>query len=340
MPTIMLFTTGGTIATRDRDRGAVRSPQLSGRQLLKLMPSSVLESHNVEVVELGLLPSTAITPSLALDWAIEVRKQVSREDVAGAVVTIGTNAMEEASYLFDLTIDAPKPVVFTGAMRMPAQLSSDAARNLVSSLLVVCDKRVAKLGVVVVMNDEIHAARDVIKTHSHGVHAFSSPSNGLLGRVVEASNHHGHHVQIERHLPAHQHIPVNILEPRVGYVKAVLGSDGILIDALMNSGSRGIVIEAFGEGSTTSGMAVSIEQALRSGIPIVIASRALSGGTVPLYTEMGESRWLLNQGAIFAGNLSGPKARIKLMLALGSGDRSAVSKWFEEDARTSGISVR
>jgi L-asparaginase len=339
MPTIMLFTTGGTIATRDRDRGAVRSPQLSGRQLLKLMPSSVLESYNVEVVELGLLPSTAITPSLALDWAMEVRKQLSREDVEGAVVTIGTNAMEETSYLFDLTIDARKPVVFTGAMRMPAQLSSDAARNLVSSLLVVCDKGVAKLGVVVVMNDEIHAARDVIKTHSHGVHAFSSPSNGLLGRVVEASNH-GHCVQIERHLPANQRIPVNVLEPRVGYVKAVLGSDGILIDALMNSGARGIVIEAFGEGSTTSGMAVSIEQALRSGIPIVIASRALSGGTVPLYTEMGESRWLLNQGAIFAGNLSGPKARIKLMVALGSGDRSAISKWFKEDTHASGISVR
>jgi L-asparaginase len=331
MPTIMLFTTGGTIATRDRGRGAVRSPQLSGAQLLKMMPAAVSDSHSIEVVELGLLPSTAITPALAFEWAVEVQRQLLREDVEGAVITIGTNAMEEASYLFDLTLKTPKPVVFTGAMRMPAQLSSDASRNLVSSLAAVRDKRLAEMGVVVVMNDEIHAACEVTKIHSHGVHAFASPSGGVLGRVVEGPGHGELRISINRRPNPRRTLPADSLETHVGYVKTVLGSDGLLVDALANGGARGIVIEAFGEGSTTSAMAASIERALAAGVVIVVASRALLGGTAPLYTEVGESRWLLNLGAIFAGRLSGPKARIKLMLALGQADRIAPAKWFEDD---------
>lgn len=331
MPTIMLFATGGTIATRDRGGGAVRTPQLSGSQVLKLIPPSVSSSHTVEVVELGPMPSTAITPALAFGWVAEVQRQLARDDVEGAVVTVGTNAMEETSYLFDLTLDTPKPVVFTGAMRMPAQLSSDSARNLFSALAAVRAKQLAKMGVVVVMNDEVHAARDVVKTHSHGVHAFTSPSGGPLGRVVERSGHADWQICIDRRPAFRQRIPATTLETRVGYVKAVLGSDELLIDASVGAGARGIVIEAFGEGSTTTAMAPAIERALASGVAVVIASRALLGGTVPLYTEVGESRWLLNQGAIFAGRLSGPKARIKLMLALGAGDRTAVSKWFERD---------
>ncbi len=331
MQTIMLFTTGGTIATRDRGRGSVRSPQLSGVQLLKMMPAAASDSHSIEVVELGLLPSTAITPALAFEWAAEVQRQLAREDVEGAIVTIGTNAMEETSYLFDLTLKTPKPVVFTGAMRMPAQLSSDASRNLVSSIAAVREKRLAEMGVVVVMNDEIHAARDVTKIHSYGVHAFTSPSGGSLGRIVEGAGNGEMRICIDRPLHPRLHLPADALETRVGYVKAVLGSDGLLIDALASGGARGIVIEAFGEGSTTSAMATSIERALAAGIVVVIASRAPLGGTAPLYTEIGESRWLLNLGALFAGRLSGPKARIKLMLALGQADRIAPAKWFEED---------
>lgn len=331
MSTIMLFTTGGTIASRDRRGGTLRSPQLSGRELLQFLPSSLPDAHDIEVIELGLLPSTAITPALAFDWALEVQQHLQRDDVVGAVLTIGTNAIEECSYLFDLILNVPKPVVFTGAIRMPGQLSSDASRNLVSSLCVVRDRRFANFGVVVVMNDEIHAARDVVKTHSYGVHAFSSPSVGILGRVIERPPHEDHQIVIERNLVSRTHIPASSLETKVGYVKTVLGSDGLLIDALLAARARGIVIEALGEGSTASGMASSIEAAIHRGVVVVIASRALGGGTAPIYTEVGESRWLLDHGALFAGTLSGPKARIKLMLALGVEDASGTRKFFAQD---------
>jgi L-asparaginase len=329
MSTIMLFTTGGTIASVEKDGGAVRRPQLSGGELLKLLPQSAPNSHDVEVMELGRLPSTEITPAVAFAWTREVRRQLLRDDVTGAVVTIGTSAMEECCYLFDLTLRLTKPVVFTGAMRMPAQLSSDAGRNLVSSLFAVRDRRLADMGVVVLMNDEIHAARDVLKMHSYGVHGFQSPESGVLGRIIEGPGAQERHISLERHMINHEHIPATGIETRVGYIKAVLGCDGMLINALVNAGAKGIVIEAFGEGSATTGMAASIERALNTGLPIVIASRSLCGGTAPLYTEVGESRWLLDRGALFAGRLSGPKARIKLMLALGLDDPKLVRAAFE-----------
>jgi L-asparaginase len=154
---------------------------------------------------------------------------------------------------------------------------------------------------------------------------------GAIGRILEGVGGGKPRVCIDRPKSQRLSFPAAALETRVGYVKAVLGSDGLLVDTLVAGGARGIVIEAFGEGSTTSAMGRSIEEALANGVAIVIASRTLIGGTMPLYTEVGESRWLLNLGAIFAGRLSGPKARIKLMLALGQADRIPPEKWFEDD---------
>ncbi|MGE0004427.1 MAG: asparaginase [Parvibaculaceae bacterium] len=330
MGRILLFTTGGTIATVAAAGDRSRAPKLGGEEVAGLLPEGAAGRRDIEVVELGLVPSTAVTPRLAFDWACEVERRLSDADARGAVVTMGTNAMEEAAYLLDLKLDGGKPVVVTGSMKLPGEPLSDAGRNLAAAVAAARDPRLAGAGVVVVMNDEVHLAREVTKADSRALDAFVSPGVGPLGRFLDRGGRAGPELRIGRHVAAAARMPAAGLEENVGYVKVVLGGDGLLIDALVDHGAHGIVIEATGEGSATEAMAPAIERAIGAGVVIVVASRALTGGTLPQYTERGESRWLADRGALFAGRLSGPKARIRLMFALSSDVRPQT--WFPEDA--------
>lgn len=326
MTKVLIFTTGGTIATSREEDGSVLV-RLSGKELLDSLPGGVDDIGDVELHELALLPSTAITPSIAFEWASRVEDELTREDVAGAVVTLGTNAIEECSYLFDLRVASEKPIVLTGAMRMSGHFSPDGPLNLAASLRVVRDTQLKGAGAVVVMNDEIHAARDVVKT-SRGVSAFSSPHNGMLGHVEDPGDNKGYRVLLDRKPLVREHIPARKLEARVGYVTAVLGCEGLPVDSVVDSGARGLVVEAPGGASTSTALGPAIVRAIDAGVVVAIASRVVGGGTSPIHTDIGESKWLLDRGALFAGTLSGPKARIKLMLALGQEEGGNISRFF------------
>jgi L-asparaginase len=333
--TTLVFTTGGTIASQARQDGEVLV-DLSGADVMDALPAGAREGGGAEVIELALLPATAVDPPMAFEWARRVEAELAQPRVGGAVVTLGTSAIGECAYLFDLTLGTEKPVVFTGAMRMPGHPAPDGPPNLAASLAAARDERLAGFGVLVVMNGEIHAARDVVKTHSRAVHAFQSPCSGSLGRVADRAEPGRYEVFVERRPVGRERIRAPALEPRVGYVTAVLGCDGIAIDALVDSGVRGIVVETLGEGSTTTAMAAAITRAIDRGVVVVIASRVCGGTYPPLYTDVGESRWLLDRGALFAGTLNGPKARIKLMLALGAAGGEDVERYFRGDSTESG----
>jgi L-asparaginase len=182
------------------------------------------------------------------------------------------------------------------------------------------------LGVLVAFGEEVHAARDVVKTHVSSPAAFGSPRSGPVAIVTPEDR-----VAMVA-LPAHrQRIDAAAIETRVAYAKCVLGMDGTAIDAAVSSGARGLVIEGFPGGGITPEMAAAVERAIAAGVTVVLVPRAPRGELSEVYAGVGEGRWLRERGVIFARGLTGPKARIKLMLALGLADGSDPASVFHCD---------
>jgi L-asparaginase len=325
MSRLLVFTTGGTIASRYSEELQGFTTALDGSELVAAVPG--LESvGDVEVVELANVSSTFLRPGQVFDWAQQVAKALADPEVVGAVVTHGTDTLEESAALFDFVIDSPKPVVFTGSMRTSSELVSDGPRNLLCAARVAAHPGAAGLGVVVVMNEEIHAAQDVTKLNAESLAAFCSPNHGPLGFISRSWGRD--EIIISRQPLRREHVPAPRLEERVAYIKTVMGADGQLIDAAVAVGTRGLVIEAFGGGEITPFMAPAVAAARGVGVEIVVATRSPSGRPLDLYADLGEGKWLRDQGVRFAGYLNGPKTRIKLMLVLGLGQPGALDTYF------------
>src|SRR5205085_11930624 len=162
MPIVQIITTGGTIAHNIDPATGAALPTLKGEELVAEVPA-LADVAQVRVVEFGLLQSWNMTPALAADLARRVRDALADPEVTGVVVAHGTDTMEETAFALDLVLDTPRPVVLTGAMRNPSQPGPDGPRNVVSAAHVATDPAARDLGVLVVLNDEIHAARYVTK---------------------------------------------------------------------------------------------------------------------------------------------------------------------------------
>jgi L-asparaginase len=325
MQRVLVFTTGGTIASRyDVDVGGFL-PAVGGEDLVRAVPG-LGGWVDIEVIELANISSTFVTPDQVFEWSRIVAQRLAETDVCGAVVTHGTDTLEESAYMFDLALHERSPIVFTGAMRTSSELVSDGPRNLLASVRVATEAAAADLGVLVVLNDEIHAARDVTKTHAEALDSFQSPNFGPLGRISRGWEKDD--VRFYRAPRDREHIPTERVESRVAYVKTVMGSDSLMIDAAVTAGAKGIVIEAFGGGEVTPFMADGIVRARQEGVEVAVCSRAPRGRPLDLYAEIGEGKWLRDHGVLFSDLLTGPKTRVKLMLALGAGDGSDVRSYF------------
>jgi L-asparaginase len=325
MPRLVFFTTGGTIASRYSEELQGFTTAVSGADLVAAVPG--LESvGEIEVVELANVSSTFLRPAQVFGWARQVEAVLADSGVTGVVVTHGTDTLEESAFLFDLALDSAKPVVFTGSMRTSSELEMDGPRNLLCAARVAAFPDTAGLGVVVVMNEQIHAAADVTKSDSESLGAFTSPNFGPLGHVSRGWG--ADEIVIGRRPARREHVPAARLEERVSYIKTVMGSDGLLIDAAVRAGAKGLVLEAFGGGEITPYMAPAVEAARKAGVEIVVATRAHAGRPLDLYADVGEGKWLRDQGVRFSGHLNGPKARIKLMLVLGLGQPDALTTYF------------
>jgi L-asparaginase len=323
---VVCFTTGGTIASAFDPRAGGLRVSLGGDRLIRSVPG-VEAIADIEVVELANTSSTFHRPEQVFAWTRRVRERLAEPDVIGVVLTHGTDTLEESAYLFDLALSESKPVVFTGAMRPPEELAHDGPRNLLCAVRVAAHSVAGDLGVLVVMNEEIHAARDVTKTHADALHAFASPNLGPLGVMVRRRG--CDEVAIRRRPIRREHISTESIESHVAYVKAVMGSDSDLIDAARLGGARGIVLEAFGGGEISPYMADGVDRARAEGIELVVATRAQGGRPLDLYGDVGEGTWLRDRGVRFAGDITGPKARIKLMLALAYDNGRNVAQFFE-----------
>ena len=308
MPNIMILTTGGTIATRRGPIVAGTLPPLKGDDLLAMLPQ-----HGTELIfeAFANLPGSHQTPAGAHELARYVAAIVERPDLDGVVITHGTDTLEESAYLLDLTLSVSKPVVLTGAIRATTSLSYDGLTNLAAAIRVAAHPEAEQLGVVVVFDEEIHAAAAVQQTHTQDRSAFTSPGLGPLGRVE------GERVWLERYPWSRQQISCERLEEQVDLIRLVQGADVRQLRHSIDDGVAGIVIEAFGSGRIPPWWLPHLSEALQRRIVILVASRCAAGGLGDEYGYVGAFHDLHQLGLLFAHNLSGPKARIKLMLALG-----------------------
>lgn len=279
MTRIVCFTTGGTIASTWDEAAGGFIAALSGEALVQAV-ERLHTGYDLEVVELSNVSSTFLTPEQVFSWTQRVADELSRPEVDGAVVAHGTDTLEESAYLFDLTLTGDKPVVFTGAMRTPSESITDGTRNLLCAVRVAAHADARSLGVLVVLNEQIHAARDVTKSHAEGLDSFISPNLGPLGNV--SRGWHRDDVILARRPLRREHVATERIESRVAYVKTVLGTGSEPINSAIGDGARGIVIESFAGGEVTPYMCEGIMRAVNSGAEVVVATRALRGRPLDL----------------------------------------------------------
>ena len=316
-PKIVLLATGGTIASRhDPKLGSTVASQRAD-ELLKMLPQ-VADFAEIEVYDLATIPSYEMDLQFAFSLAGRIRDALSRPEVAGVVVTHGTDTMEETCYLADLLLDSDKPAVFTGAQRAHDDPQSDGPRNLLNALLVAASPLARGLGAMICFNATLHAARDVTKVHASAVETFQSYEHGALGEVD------GSTVIIHRRPVLRRSFRIDRLEQNVELFRLVLGMDLRGVEAAIERGVAGLIIEGFGRGNGPSRLAELVRRATRKKIPVLVTSRCPAGRVQAIYGGGGGGRDLVDAGAIFTGDLKGPKARLLLMVLL-SGAESGKS---------------
>ncbi|WP_246942247.1 asparaginase [Bacillus pinisoli] len=308
MKNILLLHTGGTIAMKeDKESGAVGQV---GNHPLNEALSSLSEYGNIMTEDVFNLPSPHITSKEMLILKNRIEKAANNDNIEGVVITHGTDTLEETAYFLDLTIQSTIPVVLTGAMRSSNEVGSDGPYNLLSSIKVAASDDAVGKGVLVVLNDEIHTAKNVTKTHTSNVATFQSPQYGPVG-IVTKRGVSFHHAPIHR-----ENFVITNVSKKVMLLKAYAGMDSTLLTTLLDMDIDGVVIEALGQGNLPPAMINGITALLKQNIPVVLVSRCFNGIVQDIYGYEGGGRQLKDLGCIFSNGLSGQKARIKLMIAL------------------------
>ena len=294
-PVLMVFT-GGTISmTIVPGRGAF--PARGGQEILDLVPA-LASLARITCEDFGRLPGPHWSPETMFALARRLDARLADGEFAGAVVTHGTDTLEETAYLLDLVMRTDRPVVLTGAMKTADNPAWDGPGNLIASVRAVTAPWPEGSGVAVVMGETLHAARRVVKSHTEALDAFTSTVDGPAQR---------------------ERIATDRIEPRVDLVTAAAGADARFLRHAIATGAKGIVLAAFGSGNVPPAMLDGVREAVAAGVAVVIASRCGEGATAPRYGYPGGGVTLRDAGAVFAGTLPAPKARIKLMVLLGAG---------------------
>jgi L-asparaginase len=322
MKRIVVLTTGGTISTRDVDGRGAR-PFLRGADLLKEIPA-VGDVAQVELAELVQIPGAYMTLDVMRQMSERAQQALGRPEVDGLVVTHGTDTLEESAYLLHLTVGSEKPVVFTGAMRNASQIGFDGYRNLFDAIRVAASDASRGLGALVVLNEEVHSARWVTKTHGQKEDTYKSPATGPVGVI------YGDGVRLFMRPAPRTTLPAR-LERRVDLIRLCVDCDDKFVRCALDSGARGIVLEVFGGGRVHPPLLPAVDRALASGVTVAATTRCVAGGMWDGYGYEGAFRDLEHRGLLFAQDLPGHKARVKLMVALGNSmAREQMAAYFAE----------
>jgi L-asparaginase len=325
-PKVRLIATGGTISNRTGGR-------LTADELLKSAPT--LDRYvRAEAEQFANVASSELTLIQWLDLARRISDAFKQDSaLAGVVVTSGTDTLEETAYFLNLTVRTDKPVVVVGSMRNPSTLGYEGAANLLDAFRVAAEPASRGKGVLVVLNDEINAAREATKTDALRLQTFQSRGYGVLG-VVDSDRVVYYRSSVKRHTAASEFDIASLTElPRVDVVLVYQGASGDLIKAAVDQGAKGIVIASAGAGATSGTQREGIQYAVGKGVFVVTSTRTGSGrvaATRRPRPAAADDR----QGAgyrIAAEDLAPLKARILLMLALAAqSDGAAIQRMFTE----------
>jgi L-asparaginase type II len=322
LPRVHLVATGGTIASTNYYVG--EGGKVGVDALLKAVPALDTVAR-ITAEQFANVASMSMTQTLWLSLSRGIADTLrAHPDLAGIVVTHGTDTMEETAFFLDLTVADPRPVVVTGAMRPADGVGIDGPANLLHAVQVAASPQAKGRGAMILMNDEILAARDAQKTNTTRPNAFSAPYRGDLG-IADPE-------RVSFFRPASR-APVFDLAavrelPRVDIAYSYVGGDGADVDAFVAAGAKGIVVAGAGRGAIPAGQRQALDRAMAKGVVVVVGSRTGSG-SVPVGT--GTSRRAGASATIGAGDLNVQKARVLLMLALTRTSAPAeVAKIFQE----------
>ncbi|HFQ3266995.1 TPA: asparaginase [Staphylococcus aureus] len=321
MKHLLVIHTGGTISMSQDQSNKVVTNDINPIS----MHQDVINQY-AQIDELN--PFNVPSPHMTIQHVKQLKdiilEAVTNKYYDGFVITHGTDTLEETAFLLDLILDIEQPVVITGAMRSSNEIGSDGLYNYISAIRVASDEKARHKGVMVVFNDEIHTARNVTKTHTSNTNTFQSPNHGPLGVLTKDR------VQFH-HMPYRQQALENVNDKlNVPLVKAYMGMPGDIFSFYSREGIDGMVIEALGQGNIPPSALEGIQQLVSLNIPIVLVSRSFNGIVSPTYAYDGGGYQLAQQGFIFSNGLNGPKARLKLLVALSNNlDKAEIKSYFE-----------
>ncbi|HFI0506925.1 TPA: asparaginase [Streptococcus suis] len=307
MKKILALHTGGTISMQADQEGQVGSSQVNPMTQI----DTPIEEIQVTSVDFLNVPS----PHIRLEhmMALYQKIKVEQANYDGFVITHGTDTLEETAYFLDTMAIPEKPIVLTGAMRSSNELGSDGVYNYRTALRVAADEKSADKGILVVMNDEIHAAKYVTKTHTTNVSTFQTPTHGPLGLVTKRE------ILYFKTAEPRVRFDLTSISGTVPIIKAYADMDSVLLDSLSHSAISGLVIEALGAGNLPPTILPAIQKLLNQNIPVVLVSRCFNGIAEPVYAYQGGGIQLEQEGILFVKELNAQKARLKLLIALNAG---------------------
>jgi L-asparaginase len=324
LPRVDVLSLGGTISSVDSGGKGVE-PTLTGEALVADVPQ-IAEVAEVSAVSFRQAASGELTVEDLAELASEITARID-DGASGAVVTQGTDTIEETAFVLDLLVDREAPVVVTGAMRNPTLPGADGPANLLAAIQVATSEAARGIGAMVVFNDEIHAARFVRKTHTSNPATFRSDPVGPIGWISECIPRVVLRPEEQRKIK----LPEDAQDHSVALLTMTLGDDGRLLPAIEQEGYAGLVIEALGGGHVPSRMVEALTE-LVGKMPVILASRTGSGEVLrATYGFSGSETDLIERGLITAGPLDGLKSRLLLTLLLRSGaTRKEIAQAFEQ----------
>jgi L-asparaginase len=312
LPRVLILATGGTIAgaAETGTQAGYTSGAVTIDAMLKAVPG-VEKLASVQGEQISNVGSQDMSFEILLKLAKRINALASRADVNGFVITHGTDTMEESAYFLNLTVKTDKPVVMVGSMRPSTALSADGPLNLYNAIAVAADPKARGRGVLVVMNDEIHAARSLNKTSTTAVETFQSPMSGPVG-IVSYGKATFFNSPIWKHTTQTEFDVANVTKvPRVDVIYACADMSPDLISAAVANGAKGIVIAGVGNGNMNKVSVEAASEAVKKGVVVVRSTRLLTGVT-GRNVEVKDDEL----GFVASSELDPEKARILLTLAL------------------------
>lgn len=312
MSRVALVFTGGTISMVADATAGGKVPTLDGAGILARAPG-IDALADLEIHDLGRTPASHFTFPQLFEVAAAVRRCQEDPAIDGVVVVQGTDVLEETSFLWDLVLDRPEPVIVTGAMLAASDRDDDGPENLRNAVRCAASPAMRGSGVNVVLDGTINPADGVTKTHATALDTFQCLDTGPLG-TVDASG-----VVLARARGPRRHVATDRAAEGIPVLTAHVAMDGTLLDAAASLRPPAIVVEATGTGNTNAALMQAAGRAVEQGIVVALATRCASGAVSDAYAFPGGGATWLRAGALFAGHLSGPKTRIALALGLGAG---------------------